>query len=171
MIYNSFIMGQIIIDLPNRIKRHYRLDDKESADAILAKLERDAMPVKTKSARLTDEDKADIRAARRARKGDLVDWKDVKKQLGLVWQMAYKIQFEKSAVKQLSKLEKRIQIKIAAKIDDLADDPRPFGYKKLVDEGGTYRIKVSGYRVLYDVFDNVLIVNVISIAKRNERTY
>ncbi len=62
-----FIMGQIIIDLPNRIKRHYRLDNKELADAILARLERDASPVKNNPVRLTDEDKADIRAARRAK--------------------------------------------------------------------------------------------------------
>lgn len=77
-------MGQIIIDLPSRIKRHYRLDDEDLANAILARLERDAMPVKNNPAKLTDADKADIRAARRARKGDLVDWKDAKKQLGLV---------------------------------------------------------------------------------------
>ena len=50
--------------------------------------------------------------------------------------MAYKVQIEKSALKQLSKIEKRIQTKIAAKIDKLADEPRPHGYKKLVDEGG-----------------------------------
>ena len=77
-------MGQIIIDLPSRIKRHYRLDDEDLANAILARLERDAMPVKNNPAKLTDEDKADIRAARRARKGDLVNWEDAKKQLGLV---------------------------------------------------------------------------------------
>ncbi len=85
--------------------------------------------------------------------------------------MAYKIKFEKSAAKQLSKLERRIQEKIAVKIDALADDPRPMGYKKLVDSGGTCRIKVSGYRILYDIYDKVLVINVISIAKRNERTY
>jgi len=77
-------MGQIIIDLPSRIKRHYRLDDEDLANAILARLERDAMPVKNNPASLTDEDKADIRAARRARKGDLVNWEDAKKQIGLV---------------------------------------------------------------------------------------
>ncbi len=77
-------MGQIIIDLPSRIKRHYRLDDEDLANAILARLERDAMPVKNNPAKLTDEDKADIRAARRARKGDLVNWEDAKKQIGLV---------------------------------------------------------------------------------------
>ena len=77
-------MGQIIIDLPSRIKRHYRLDDEDLANAILARLERDAMPVKNNPAKLTDEDKADIPAARRARKGDLVNWEDAKKQIGLV---------------------------------------------------------------------------------------
>lgn len=61
-------------------------------------------------------------------------------------------------MKQLSKLEKRIREKIRLKIDDLAEDPRPYGYKKLVDKDGTCRIKVSGYRIIYDVFDNVLIV-------------
>ena len=85
--------------------------------------------------------------------------------------MAYKIKFEKSAEKQLSKLDWQIQIKVSAKIDSLAEDPRPYGYKKLVERGGTCRVKVAGYRILYDIFDKVLIVNVISIDKRNERTY
>ena len=85
--------------------------------------------------------------------------------------MAYKIQFEKAAAKQLSKLERRVQVKIAEKINALAFEPRPYGYKKLVDEGGTCRVKVGGYRILYDIFDQILIVSVISIAKRNERTY
>ena len=85
--------------------------------------------------------------------------------------MTYRIQIKKSALKQLSKLEKRIRENITAKIDDLADNPRPFGYKKLVDEAGTCRVKVGDYRILYDIFDKVLIVNVISVAKRNERTY
>ncbi len=85
--------------------------------------------------------------------------------------MAYEIRFEKAAAKQLSKLERRVQVKIAKKIDALAINPRPYGYKKLVDEGGTCRVKAGDYRILYDIFDQVLIVSVISIAKRNERTY
>jgi len=60
-------MGQIIIDLPSRIKRRYRLDNKELEAAILARLERDALPVKTTRIKLTAEDKADIRAARAAK--------------------------------------------------------------------------------------------------------
>jgi len=69
-------MGQIIIDLPSRIKRRYRLDNEELTKSILASLEAAALPVKTDSSKLTAEDKADIRAAKRARKGDLVAWED-----------------------------------------------------------------------------------------------
>ena len=56
-------MGQIIIDLPSRIKRRYRLDNEELTKTILASLEAGALPVKTNSSKLTAEDKADIRDA------------------------------------------------------------------------------------------------------------
>ncbi len=85
--------------------------------------------------------------------------------------MAYQIQIEKSALKQLSKIEKPAREKIRAAISDLADNPRPHGYKKLVDEGGLYRIKAGDYRIIYEVQDKILLVSVLRIAKRNERTY
>ena len=85
--------------------------------------------------------------------------------------MAYQIQIEKSALKKLSKLEKPLRKKIRASITDLAENPRPFGYKKLVDEGGLYRIKVGDYRVIYKVRDNILLISVLRVAKRNEQTY
>ncbi len=85
--------------------------------------------------------------------------------------MNYEVQIEKSALKQLSKFDKPIREKLIAAIENLAIDPRPRGYKKLVDQDGTCRIKVGNYRILYDIFDKILIVNVISVAKRNERTY
>ncbi len=85
--------------------------------------------------------------------------------------MAYQIQIEKSALKQLSKIEKLAREKIRVAISDLAENPRPFGYKKLVDEGGLYRIKVGDYRLVYEVIDKILLVSVLRVAKRNERTY
>lgn len=76
-------MGQIIIDLPLRVKRHYKIDDVESAKELLAELQ---TKLQTKARRgedddnekLTAEDLADIRAAKRARKGDLISWEDAK---------------------------------------------------------------------------------------------
>jgi mRNA interferase RelE/StbE len=85
--------------------------------------------------------------------------------------MVYQIQIEKSALKQLSKIEKPAREKIRTAIRDLAHNPRPFGYKKLVDEEGLYRIKAGNYRIIYDVRDNILHISVLRIAQRNERTY
>ena len=71
-------MGQIIIDLPQRIKRRYKIDDVESAAELLAALQMSAQRVKGNPAKLTAEDLADIRAAKRARKGDLISWEEAK---------------------------------------------------------------------------------------------
>jgi hypothetical protein len=72
-------MGQIIIDVPMRgVKRRYRLDDVEKAAELLNDLQAKAQRVKVNSEKLTAEDAADIRAARRARKGEFVDWEDAK---------------------------------------------------------------------------------------------
>lgn len=84
--------------------------------------------------------------------------------------MKYSVVIEKSALKFLSKLEKRPQNEIRRAIDELADNPRPVGYKKLVGGGGFYRIKAGQYRVIYSVLDNILLVTVVTLAKRNEHT-
>lgn len=71
-------MGQIIIDLPQRIKRRYKIDDVESAAELLAALKISASRVVENPAKPTAEDLADIRAAKRARKGDFVSWEEAK---------------------------------------------------------------------------------------------
>lgn len=71
-------MGQIIIDLPQRIKRRYKIDDVESAAELLAALQISAQRVTENPAKLTAEDLADIRAAKRARKGELISWEEAK---------------------------------------------------------------------------------------------
>jgi hypothetical protein len=77
-------MGQIIIDVPQRgVKRRYKLEDAETAAELLNDLQAKARRVKINSEKLSAEDLEDIRAAKRARKGDLVSWKEVKEQLGL----------------------------------------------------------------------------------------
>ena len=71
-------MGQIIIDLPSRIKRHYHLDNEEVENLIIQSLEITATPIKNNPLKLTAEDKADIKAAKRARKGELIEWEEAK---------------------------------------------------------------------------------------------
>jgi hypothetical protein len=77
-------MGQIIIEIKSRIKRHYRLDNDELESVILESLELAATPVKNNPAKLTEEDKADIRAAKRTRKEpDFITLEQAKAELGL----------------------------------------------------------------------------------------
>ena len=54
-------------------------------------------------------------------------------------------------------------------IDGLAENPRPDGVKKLKgSEEDLYRIRVGDYRIIYEVYDIRLIVNVVAVAHRRE---
>ena len=85
--------------------------------------------------------------------------------------MKYKVIFAANIARQLCRIDRKWQLKIVAAAEALGDNPRPHGYKKLVGEGGLYRIKAGDYRIIYEVRDNILVVSVLRIAKRNERTY
>jgi len=85
--------------------------------------------------------------------------------------MKYKVIFAANIARQLRRIDRKWQLKIVAAAEALGDNPRPHGYKKLVGEGGLYRIKAGDYRIIYEVRDNILVVSVLRIAKRNERTY
>ncbi|MBW7845755.1 MAG: type II toxin-antitoxin system RelE/ParE family toxin [Bacteroidia bacterium] len=54
-----------------------------------------------------------------------------------------------------------------AAIYALADNPRPNGYKKLKGRNG-YRIRVADYRIIYEVFYNFLLVDVIDLGHRKD---
>jgi mRNA interferase RelE/StbE len=46
-----------------------------------------------------------------------------------------------------------------------ADNPHPSVHKKLKGRDG-YRIRVADYRIIYDIFDDVLMVDVIDLGHR-----
>jgi mRNA interferase RelE/StbE len=47
----------------------------------------------------------------------------------------------------------------------LEENPRPAGYKKLKGRDG-YRIRAGNYRIIYDIFDKELIVDIITLGHR-----
>jgi mRNA interferase RelE/StbE len=81
--------------------------------------------------------------------------------------VSYQVIFSRGALKQLSKLPLDIQERIQIKIDELAIEPRPNGVKKLEDDD-LYRIRVGKYRVIYQIEDNILLVNIVKIKHRRE---
>lgn len=79
----------------------------------------------------------------------------------------YSIVLTKTAAKQLDALSDVISTPILNTIAKLADEPRPVGCKKLNGRDG-YRIRQGDYRIIYDIFDKQLVVDVIKIAHRKD---
>ena len=52
-------------------------------------------------------------------------------------------------------------------IENLAENPRPKGYKKLKGRTG-YRIRVGNYRIIYEIFDDILLIDVIELGHRKD---
>ncbi len=55
--------------------------------------------------------------------------------------------------------------RIRTELIKLSNDPRPSGVKKLKGQEG-YRIRVGDYRILYSIFDAVLLVEVVKVGQR-----
>ncbi len=69
--------------------------------------------------------------------------------------------------KTLEKINDPFYSKIKNAILKLAENPRPEGYKKLKARDG-YRIRVTDYRIIYDIFDDTLLVTVIDLGNRKD---
>lgn len=83
--------------------------------------------------------------------------------------MSYKIAIAKKAVKELSALPLKINGQIVKAIDDLKEEPRPAGCKKLKGESeDIWRIRVGDYRILYFIEDTIKIVEIRRIGNRKD---
>ena len=82
--------------------------------------------------------------------------------------MTYEIEFTAAAARQVRKLPRPARDRVLDAIEDLADDPHPFGSRKLVDGQSAWRIRIGDYRVIYEIDDGELLVTVIRAAHRRE---
>lgn len=82
----------------------------------------------------------------------------------------YRIEFAPAAARQLKSIPRKQQVRIASRINALAADPRPSGCVKLRGSEDIYRIRVGDHRILYQVKDDVLLVIVVKVGRR-ERIY
>jgi mRNA interferase RelE/StbE len=81
---------------------------------------------------------------------------------------AYRVEIARRAVKALLALPRREQQRIRAAIDLLADTPRPPGCIALAGEERAYRVRVGDYRIMYEIFDDRLVVQVVRIGHRRD---
>ena len=81
--------------------------------------------------------------------------------------MKYTVLVERYAQKQIMNLDKKVIQIIKPAIAELANNPRPYGYKKLKGEDA-YRIRVGDYRIIYEIDDDVVLVTVVSVGHRKD---
>lgn len=81
---------------------------------------------------------------------------------------SYEIRWKRSALKELKKLEKNARSRILASIEKLADAPRPRGSRKLTGSEGTYRIRVGSYRVIYGIFPDRILIEILRVRHRKD---
>ena len=79
----------------------------------------------------------------------------------------YTIVLSKKAQKQLDKLPDNIAEPIFEAISLLENEPRPSGCKKLQGRDG-FRIRIGNYRVIYEINDNELVIDVITLGHRKD---
>ena len=80
---------------------------------------------------------------------------------------SFRIVIKKSAAKEIERIEKTDRIRIIEKIRSLANDPRLLGNKKLSGQE-KYRVRQGNYRILYQIVDDELIINVVKVGHRRD---
>jgi len=81
--------------------------------------------------------------------------------------MKYNVFIERYAQKQILKLDKKALPEIKTAIAGLANNPRPYGCKKLKGEDA-YRIRIGNYLVIYEIDDSKIIVTGVSVEHRKD---
>ena len=81
----------------------------------------------------------------------------------------YQLELTSQAQRQLDKPSVADLRRIVATIQQLRNNPRPSGVKKL--RGPIYRIRVGNWRIVYAVFERDNLIVVGKIARRSKDTY
>ncbi len=78
----------------------------------------------------------------------------------------YNVTFKKSVAKDFRSIPNADITRILERIDKLSDNPRAQGCIKLTD-GYKYRVRQGIYRIIYQIRDNTLVINIVKIAHRS----
>jgi mRNA interferase RelE/StbE len=80
----------------------------------------------------------------------------------------YCVLLERAAEKDLARIPSEMHDRIIAAIQDLANNPRPSGCRKLAGSKKDWRIRVGDYRVVYEIADAIRVVRVNRVRHRRE---
>jgi mRNA interferase RelE/StbE len=82
--------------------------------------------------------------------------------------VAYKVLFTPAAERQLRKLERPIQLKVATVVAALAEDPRHVEVERMAG-GEMYKVRAGrDHRIVFEISDKQVVVVVIRIGDRKD---
>lgn len=85
--------------------------------------------------------------------------------------MAWTVEFQKSAAKQLGALNQSLQRRIVRYFRErvlTAEDPRQLGKALTGEKGGLWRYRIGDYRAICKLEDERLVVLVLEVGHRRE---
>ena len=80
----------------------------------------------------------------------------------------YRVFLERAAEKDLNGLSLKVHNRVIKALQNLVDDPRPSGCRKLAGGDNDWRIRVGEYRVVYEIDDTPKIIRVNRVRHRRE---
>jgi mRNA interferase RelE/StbE len=81
---------------------------------------------------------------------------------------SYRIEWRASAARELKRLDRSVIPRIHDAVSGLASAPFPHGCCKLKGREGMFRIHVGDYRVVYEVVQDRLIVEIARVRHRKD---
>ena len=81
---------------------------------------------------------------------------------------SYHIEWKPSAVRDLRRLERQVVERIIGAVESLVSNPFPSGARKLRGSDQSYRIRVGDYRVVYEVFQSRLLIQIVRVRHRKD---
>lgn len=70
--------------------------------------------------------------------------------------------------RQLKRINRDDKKRILDKIQSLAENPRPHGFKELKGSENLFRVRVGDYRIIYEIQDKILLITILKIGNRRE---
>ncbi|EEX2837046.1 type II toxin-antitoxin system RelE/ParE family toxin [Escherichia albertii] len=86
--------------------------------------------------------------------------------------MRYQVKFREDALKEWQKLDKAIQQQFAKKLKKCCDNPHiPSAKLRGIKDCYKIKFRASGFRLVYQVIDEQLIIAVVAVGKRGAVTF
>lgn len=85
--------------------------------------------------------------------------------------MKYKVEYTKTAVKQLKKMDRKIVAFIISYIEDKlvgCENPRAFGKSLQGNLSDKWRYRVGDYRILAKIEDEMVIITIVEVGHRRD---